>query len=140
MRRLRSVVEHVIHAAARLSVPLGRIVAGRRLATNWAMVEYRGRKSGKLYRTPVTVHRTPDGFVFPIPFGRETQWPKNVIAAGGCTVRWNGRTFRVGEPEFVGPDAGLAALNALQRVLFRVIRTDRFLVVRRQPPRRQPLA
>jgi hypothetical protein len=49
-------------------------------------------------------------------------------------VRWNGRTFRVGEPEIVGPDVGLAALNALQRVIFRASRTDRFLLVRRQPP------
>ena len=133
MRRLRSMFDRFIHAAARLSAPLGRIVAGRRLLTIWAMVEYRGRKSGKLYRIPLAVHRTTDGFVFPIPFGPETQWPRNVIAAGGCTMRWNGRTFRVGDPEIVGPDVGLPAFNAWQRVILHAIRTDRFLLVRRLP-------
>jgi deazaflavin-dependent oxidoreductase (nitroreductase family) len=131
MGRLGSVFGRFIHVAARLSAPLGRLVAGRRFLTIWAMVEYRGRKSGKLYHTPLAVHRTADGFVFPIPFGRETQWPKNVIAAGGCSVRWDGRTFRVGAPEIVSPEIGLRAFNPLQRAILRVIRTDRFLVVRR---------
>jgi hypothetical protein len=67
------VFDRFIHAAARLSAPLGRIVAGRRLLNIWAMVEYRGRKSGRLYRVPLAVHRTADGFVFPIPFGPGTQ-------------------------------------------------------------------
>ena len=131
MGTLRSVFGRFIHFAARLSKPFGRLVAGRRFLTIWAMVEYRGRKSGKLYHTPLAVHRTAEGFVFPIPFGRETQWPKNVIAAGGCSVRWNGRTFRVVDPEIVGPDIGLPAFNPVQRAVLRAIRTDRFVVVRR---------
>jgi len=128
---LGSVFGRFIHLAARLSAPLGRLVAGRRFLTTWAMVEYRGRKSGKLYHTPLAVHRTAEGFVFPLPFGRETQWPKNVIAAGGCLVRWNGRTVRVRDPEIVGPEIGLRAFNPLQRAILRAIRTDRFVVVRR---------
>jgi deazaflavin-dependent oxidoreductase (nitroreductase family) len=128
---LSSVFGRFIHLAARLSAPLGRLVAGRRFLTIWAMVEYRGRKSGRLYHTPLAVHRTAEGFVFPIPFGRDTQWPKNVIAAGGCTMRWNGRTFRVDEPKIVGPAIGLRAFNRLQRAVLRAIRTDRFVVVRR---------
>jgi hypothetical protein len=49
-------------------------------------------------------------------------------------MRWNGGTFRVGDPEIVGPDVGLRAFNAWQRVILRAIRTDRFLVVRREMP------
>ena len=122
-----------VHAVARLSQPLGRIVAGRRFITVWALVEYEGRKSGRRYRTPLAVHRTPDGFVFPVPFGRNTQWPLNVLASGGCTVHWNGRTFDVQAPEMVGPEVGIPAFNALQRPILRLIRANRFLVVRRKP-------
>ncbi len=38
----------------------------------------------------------------------------NVLAAGGCTMRWNGRTFEVTDPEIVGADVGLRAFAALR--------------------------
>ena len=102
LRRLFTALRPV----ARLSAPLGRVVAGRRFLTVWAMVEYRGRRSGRRYRTPLAVHRTTDGFVFPVAFGRGTQWPANVVAAGGCRMRWNGRMFDATDPEIVGANVG----------------------------------
>src|ERR1700686_4258173 len=41
-----------------------------------------GRKSGKPYRTPVNVFRAPEGFLIALTYGRESQWVKNVLAAG----------------------------------------------------------
>jgi hypothetical protein len=116
-------------AAARLSAPLGRVVAGRRFLTVWAMVEYPGRKSGKRYRIPLAVHRTTDGFVFPIPFGGGTQWPLNIVAAGGCAVRWNGRRFTVVDPRIVGRETGLPLFAPLERPILRALRCDRYLLV-----------
>ena len=121
-----------IHFAARLSAPLGRVVAGRRLLTIWAMVEYPGRKSGKRYHIPLATHRTPTGFVFPIPFGSGTQWPLNIVAAGGCSVRWNGRSYQVIDPKIVAADVGLPLFAALERPILRAIRCDRYLVVHRR--------
>jgi hypothetical protein len=122
-----------IRLVARLSAPLGRIVAGRRFLTVWAMVEYTGRKSGKRYRIPLALHRTADGFVFPVAFGKGTQWPDNVVAAGGCTMRWNGRAFDVTDPVIVGPDIGIPAFNLFERLILRAIRTERFVIVRGGP-------
>ena len=83
LRRLFTALRPV----ARLSAPLGRVVAGRRFLTVWAMVEYRGRRSGRRYRTPLAVHRTTDGFVFPVAFGRGdgSEWrnPMGVVCIGG---------------------------------------------------------
>jgi deazaflavin-dependent oxidoreductase (nitroreductase family) len=124
------VVARVFRALARLSAPLGRIVAGHRFLTVWAMVEYPGRKSGKTYRVPLAVHRTNDGFLFPIPFGPKTQWPLNVLAAKGCAIRWNGRDFAATDPVLVEPAEAIPRFNAFERVILRVIRTDRFLFVR----------
>src|ERR1700684_4229978 len=45
-----------------------------------------GRKSGKLYRTPVNVFRAPEGFLIALTYGRESAWVKNVVAAGSSQL------------------------------------------------------
>jgi F420H(2)-dependent quinone reductase len=45
-----------------------------------------GRKSGKVYRTPVNVFRAPDGFLIALTYGRDSEWVKNVLAAGKCQL------------------------------------------------------
>jgi hypothetical protein len=42
-----------------------------------------GRKSGKVYRTPVNVFRVPDGFIIALTYSSQSEWVKNVLAAGG---------------------------------------------------------
>src|ERR1700722_14291178 len=49
-----------------------------------------GRKSGKVYRTPVNVFRAPEGFLIALTYGRESEWVKNVLAAGGCELETRG--------------------------------------------------
>ena len=45
-----------------------------------------GRKSGRLYRTPVNVFRAPDGFLIALTYGRDSEWVGNVLSAGGCQL------------------------------------------------------
>lgn len=45
-----------------------------------------GRRSGKVYRTPVNVFRRPQGFLIALTYGKESGWVKNVLDAGGCEV------------------------------------------------------
>src|SRR6266436_9363468 len=52
----------------------------------FAIVTNVGRKSGRLYRTPVNVFREPDGFLVALTYGRDSGWVKNVLAAGGCQI------------------------------------------------------
>jgi deazaflavin-dependent oxidoreductase (nitroreductase family) len=49
-----------------------------------------GRKSGRVYRTPVNVFRAPEGFLIALTYGRESEWVKNVLAAGGCELETRG--------------------------------------------------
>src|ERR1700691_6442889 len=42
-----------------------------------------GRKSGRVYRTPVNVFRASEGFLIALTYGRESEWVRNVIASGG---------------------------------------------------------
>src|SRR5260370_30725521 len=45
-----------------------------------------GRKSGKLYLTPVNVFRAPEGFLIALTYGRESEGVKNVLADGACDL------------------------------------------------------
>jgi deazaflavin-dependent oxidoreductase (nitroreductase family) len=60
-----------------------------------------GRKSGKLYRTPVNVFRAPEGFLIALTYGRDSEWVKNVLAAGGCELETQGVRYRLSAPTIV---------------------------------------
>ena len=48
-----------------------RLFAGR--LPGFAIVDYRGRKSGKAYRTPMDVFRDGEDYVFALTYGSEVQ-------------------------------------------------------------------
>jgi deazaflavin-dependent oxidoreductase (nitroreductase family) len=70
----------------------------------FGILTYPGRKSGKVYRTPMNVFRRGDGYVFALTYGSDVDWVKNVVAAGECGLRTLGRDTRLVEPKlFVDP-------------------------------------
>ena len=90
-------------------------LAGRRVFPLWALLRHVGRKSGKPYETPVAVIPTATAFLIALPWGRGTDWVRNVRHADGCTIRWKGREFICTEPTFVGKDVALTAASGLVR-------------------------
>lgn len=102
-------------AATKYFNRLAMLVAGRPFVPVWAVVKHRGRKSGREYSTPVAVLTTPDTFVIALPWGKGTDWVRNLRAAGGGTVHYKGRDYTVTEPEFVGHEVALAAAPAAVR-------------------------
>jgi hypothetical protein len=64
---------------------LVRTFAGRRFSPV-AIVEHRGRRSGRRYRTPVLAFRAADGYFISLPYGAGRDWVRNVLAAGSCTL------------------------------------------------------
>jgi deazaflavin-dependent oxidoreductase (nitroreductase family) len=60
-----------------------------------------GRKSGRVYRTPVNVFRAPEGFLIALTYGRESEWVRNVIAAGGCKLETRGVQYQLSAPTIV---------------------------------------
>ncbi len=59
------------------------------------VVVHRGRRSGRLYQTPVNVFAAEDGYVLALTYGPDTDWVKNVLAAGGCELRTRGRAVQL---------------------------------------------
>jgi len=68
---------------------------------NFAIVENVGRKSGKLYRTPVNVFCRADKVLIVLPYGKESEWVKNVVAAGGCQLETRGMKHELAAPILV---------------------------------------
>src|SRR5262245_49706914 len=78
----------------------------------FAIVRHVGRKSGKMYETPIIVAPLPDGFVIELTYGPDVDWHKNVVAAGGCTIISHGKAYVIDKIEPLDADTGRAAFPA----------------------------
>jgi deazaflavin-dependent oxidoreductase (nitroreductase family) len=67
----------------------------------FGVIIHTGRNSGRLYRTPVNVFRAPGGYVVALSYGSESDWVKNVVAAGGCELETRGRRERLTDPVII---------------------------------------
>lgn len=95
----------------------------------FAMVAHRGRRSGRSYRTPVNIFAADGGYVVALTYGRESDWVRNVLAAGGCDVVIRGRERHLVEPELVhDPTRGLVPPGV--RPVLRLVGVDDFLRLR----------
>jgi deazaflavin-dependent oxidoreductase (nitroreductase family) len=86
---------------------VNRVLTNRvtKLFAGWmpgfGMILHQGRRSGRSYQTPVNVFRQPDGYVVALTYGPDTDWVKNVVAAGGCVLRTRRRQVRLVDPRIV---------------------------------------
>lgn len=64
----------------------------------FGVVVHRGRRSGRVYRTPVNVFPQADRYVFALTYGADADWVKNVVAAGGCELLTRGHRVPLTEP------------------------------------------
>src|SRR6516164_192072 len=78
--------------------PVMMTLAGRRHVSMAAQVRHVGRKSGRPYVTPVGARLAGDTFVIPLTFGNQSDWSRNIRAAGGGSIRLNGVDYRVNQP------------------------------------------
>jgi deazaflavin-dependent oxidoreductase (nitroreductase family) len=85
-----------------------------------------GRKSGKVYRTPVNVFRVPEGFLIALTYGRESEWVRNVLAAGGCKLETRGVQYQLSAPIIVH-DPTWRQFPIPVRIALRLIGADDFM-------------
>jgi deazaflavin-dependent oxidoreductase (nitroreductase family) len=91
--------------------------AGTRRFAMAARLEHVGRRSGRTYVTPVTTRRHGDGVYIALTFGNQSDWARNVLAAGGGTIRMDGTDFAASDPVLIEwPDAKPAVRSAFSPV------------------------
>ena len=96
----------------------------------FAVVVHRGRRTGRTYRTPVNLFRSGDRYLIALTYGRDRDWVKNVVAAGGCVVETRGRTLRLVDPVIVD-DPHHARFPGLIRPVLAAIGVTETLELRR---------
>ena len=91
-----------------------------------AAVEHVGRKSGKRYRTPVMVERLEHGFMFALTYGPEVDWYRNLLAAGKCTLFWNGGKYQLENLQTVSTDSGVRAFPSPANLILKTVHIEHF--------------
>jgi deazaflavin-dependent oxidoreductase (nitroreductase family) len=103
----------------------------RRLARTahgpFAIIQHVGRRSGKQYETPIILGRAADGFVLELTYGPNVDWYKNVQAAGGCTLIWHRKTYRISKLELLIAERGRSAFPLPARLILRLIKAQHFV-------------
>lgn len=87
----------------------------------FSIVRHVGRRSGKLYETPIIVSPVNDGFVIELSYGHDVDWHKNVLAAGGGTIIWHSKEYVFNKIEPLDPETGRAAFALPQRLILRLL-------------------
>jgi len=102
----------------RVTFPIARRMPG------FGVVVHTGRRSGRAYRTPVNAFRAPHGYVIALTYGADSDWSKNVLAAGGCTLLTRGAAVPLTNARLVHTDRHPAIPAPVRALLRRLGVTD----------------
>ncbi len=70
-------------------------------ASEIGTLEHLGRRSGIRRLTPVHPEPTADGFRILVPLGPNSQWARNVLAAGHCRLQLRDVVYDLDEPAMI---------------------------------------
>jgi deazaflavin-dependent oxidoreductase (nitroreductase family) len=120
----KSLAKFNLRYTNRVLGPLARLLPG------FAVVTHVGRRSGRVYRTPVNLWRDGDGYVIALTYGADSQWVRNVLAAGAVDVETRGRMVHLVGPEIV-VDPPRSHVPRPVRPVLGLARVDEFMLLRR---------
>lgn len=107
----------------RMFNPLTKAAAG--VLPGFGVLSHVGRRSGLTYRTPLLVVRDQGDYVVGLWYGAQVQWVKNVLAAGGGSMRLRGHDVLVEADLFEDPASLVLPLPL--RVIGRLLRLTTFV-------------
>jgi deazaflavin-dependent oxidoreductase (nitroreductase family) len=96
-------------------------------------VRHTGRRSGRVYQTPVVAARHGDQFLIALPYGERTDWLKNVLDKGSAVIVADGRDYEVGQPEVIPMTEATGYFRPREQRMHRQFRVDTALRVRQRP-------
>ena len=85
-----------------------------------------GRKSGKVYRAPINVFRVANSFVIALTYSSQSEWVKNVLAAGGCELKTRGKKYQLSSPKVVH-DPTRQRFPVPVRAVLRIVGADEYM-------------
>ena len=113
----------------RLNPLILRLAGGRRFGL--AQLRHVGRRSGRTYVTAVSPRRSGDVVLIALTFGNQSDWAKNVAAAGACSLRMDGVEYNASAPAFLSRSEAAplvrSAFSPLERFSLRLLGIKQFL-------------
>ncbi len=100
----------------------------------FGMLTHVGRKSGKAYRTPVNVFPRSGGFLIALTYGPDSEWVRNVLAAGGCELVTRRMSYKLSKPNLVH-DPARGRFPIIVRIVLKMIGAEYFLQLSSTPHR-----
>jgi deazaflavin-dependent oxidoreductase (nitroreductase family) len=118
---------------ARFINPITLLIAGRRWMPIVGVIRHRGRRSGRMYATPLGMRPLGDSFFMPRTFSDNAAWYLNVRAAGWCVVTYLGHDYTLVEPEVVDYATAAPAFPRYELWQFRLVGITEYLRMRKTP-------
>ncbi len=107
----------------------------QRLWAGWlptmGILEHVGRRSGKPYRTPLTVFPPDDGVAILLTYGPDRDWLKNLTTAGKGRMRRYGKSFTVTDPRVMPKAVAAPAVKGVWRPIFSMLPFEYALLLTR---------
>ena len=88
-----------------------------------------GRRTGRMYRTPMLGFRRADTIVFALTYGPAAEWLQNVLAAGECRFEMRRGTIHLVDPR-VFRDPERRSVPRVVRPILAAIEAEDFLEMR----------
>ena len=85
-----------------------------------------------MYQTPVIAVQHDDSFLIALPYGKRTDWLKNVLDSGSAAIVANGHTYEVDRPEVIPMAEATAYFRPREQRMHRQFHVDSALRVRQQ--------
>lgn len=125
---MRGSIQNALRLFTRTMRPLAMRSAGKE-GSSTSVVRHVGRRSGRAYETPVLAVRHDDSFLIALPYGKRTDWLKNVLDKGSATIVANGHAFDVDRPEVIPMAEATAYFRPREQRMHRQFHVDLALQV-----------
>ncbi len=99
-----------------------------RWGPNLAVVHHVGRRTGRAFDVPVLLLEAEHRVVIPLPYGKDRDWVRNVVAAGRFSMTHRGHEVRVLHPKVEGDPKMVEGLGTAVETLVGWLHLEGLLV------------
>jgi len=93
----------------------------------FSVLTHKGRKTNRLYTTPVLAMYSENQVFIPLPYGERVDWLRNILSQGGCEIYHKGETFSATDPIVLDSQSVFPNLPQSRRDVFERFDVEKFL-------------
>ena len=102
------------------------LFAGSRVGP-FSKLIHKGRKSGRVYKTPVVATYVDDKIIIPLTYGDRVDWLRNILATEQCEIFYRRSRLVAVNPEVISSSEAFTILPEKRRQIFERLKVENFL-------------